>query len=508
MARKNNLKNISWSEKEIRYLKELCKQPINLVTIANKVNRRFKKQRSTAAVMNFCGRNSIKRHGNLGISYWQPTKEIKKEIEKLISEGKSQTEISRILSPKTELKPKTLISYISKMGGNKFFNPFVRRKFTAMELEKIIGQRNSGISFTVLTNQYNIDFSTLKSIINRWTITRVNIIRDISAKVPYDTIIRKYVLTEKEYDMLESLSRSTLWNDSEPWSNRNGIEILDLIEKASKQFKSVNMRQSESLIQIHASTKYIGLLLSSDWHIGAASSDVERLRADLSLASKTPNLYIGLQGDLIDAYIPSGPHPGGINEQVVPAKMARRGAEALVELIKDKILWLTNSCHNLWTENAADYNHVEELCHKYGFSYLGHGGIVNLQILKKREVTRSWTLMAGHKYGSGGENAINACRQFLKKEASSDNSPDIIVFGHHHRNSILSEEFLGKRRTFVRSGQYKLQDRYADAMNVSIQKKDFGAPLVILGTDSDYMQPFNDMRKGVEVLGLLNRRKK
>src|SRR3990167_9746411 len=172
--------NPPWSEKEINYLKEISKKPLDLVSVVNKINGKFwqgRIVRTTASLTNICYRYGIKRNGVAGTPPWVPSKEIKNEIKKLISEGKNKTYISKIVAPKTGLKPKTLVPYIGEIGEGEFFNPCItsKRKLTAMELERILGQRNSGISCMALANQYGLGLSAMKSTVAHWKTTRSNI---------------------------------------------------------------------------------------------------------------------------------------------------------------------------------------------------------------------------------------------------------------------------------------------------------------------------------------------
>lgn len=390
--------------------------------------------------------------------------------------------------------------------------PALTLAHSATTMEMWLGLKRSGSTYQQISDLSNGEYSAslIKTAVPRWINLRKQIVKDIKKKLEPSKMMKHYKLTKLEYERFEKMASSadSVWSDHNTWKSEDADEILDLMEHAGKILGKTEMKTIDMNMQIKTSLPYVGIIMSSDWHLGSLHTDMERLREDVGLIVDTPGLYTGFLGDACDSFINKGPHLGGINDATVSVKAQRLAATRLFEILqqKKKVLFATNSCHNRWAIEAADYDFQEDLCKRLNIPYLGHGGSINLQFVdNKKNPHKVWRIHAAHKpgRGGGGVHKYNANKTYLMNE---DMSCDIIAFGHFHINASAVEFFQGKRRAFFRSGVYKMRDSFSDELDVQSQGVESHSPMLILGTNTNFMQAVSYIPDGIKILTALNRK--
>jgi hypothetical protein len=290
------------------------------------------------------------------------------------------------------------------------------------------------------------------------------------------------------------------------WENDDVSSVLDSLEAHKEKMRKLESKQEFANITITTQNKYVAVMFLSDIHLENINTDAKLLRRDLEIVKNTKDFYVGFGGDLIDNFF-VGPHKEGIVEACMPPMQARIVAGKLItNNLKGKLLWTILGCHDAWDRDYADYNLPQHVARKMNIPYLGHGGDINLT-LKNGNKGKGilYSIHARHKYkGGNGDNGTAPCKNVLR---NIDAKFDIVAISHNHIAEIKIEHFLRKPRVFVRTGSYKLEDRYSQMLG--FEKNDFDSqiPVVVLNTQTKEMKVVTGVKNAADLLKSLNRAK-
>jgi len=286
------------------------------------------------------------------------------------------------------------------------------------------------------------------------------------------------------------------------WEDADVNEVLDAMQATQEKMRKLDSQQKHADITISTQNKYVALMFLSDIHLENVNTDLVLLRRDMEIIKNSKDFYVGFGGDLIDNFL-VGPHKEGVVEAVAPPKAARIVAGKLFDSLRGRLLWTIIGCHDAWDRDYADYNLPEHIARKLKVPYLGHGGDINLSLRFKGKKPVLYSIHARHKYkGSGGDNGTACCKNVLR---NIDPKFDIVAISHNHFAEIKLEHFLRKPRVFVRTGSYKLEDRYSQMLG--FEKNDFDSkiPVAILNTETKEMKIVSGVKNAADMLKALNR---
>lgn len=277
---------------------------------------------------------------------------------------------------------------------------------------------------------------------------------------------------------------------SNVWSSI--LDFQDALDEKSIEQTSVNIKINTN--------KWIGVAFQGDLHIGNMATDYKTMLIHRDTISKTPNLYVCLNGDYCDNYIPSS-HVSGMFEALFPPAVQKNLAKDYIETIKKKVLALVAGCHDLWGMKAADFDLTEYLAKHGQAAYLGNGGVVNLTVGKQM-----YKIMMRHKYKHGSSDNPTAT---VKKMFEKHGGFDVGVVSHNHVSAIEECVKEGRdgslKRLFIRAGTYKTHDRYGKQMGFS--EGNTSVPIVLFSPNGRDIRGFNDLNEGIEYLEYLNGKK-
>jgi len=89
--------------------------------------------------------------------------------------------------------------------------------------------------------------------------------------------------------------------------------------------------------------KWIGIAFVGDLHIGNMATDYKAMLSHRDMIAKTDNLYVVLNGDYCDNYIPSS-HVSGMFEALFPPAVQKNLAKDYITSIRSKVLALVAGC--------------------------------------------------------------------------------------------------------------------------------------------------------------------
>jgi len=276
----------------------------------------------------------------------------------------------------------------------------------------------------------------------------------------------------------------------------NCTKVWDSILEFQEVLDSKRLEQTEASIKINTN-KWIGIAMIGDLHIGNMATDYKTMLEHRDLIANTDDLYVVLNGDYCDNYIPSS-HAAGMFEALFPPAVQKYLAKDYIETIKNKVLALVCGCHDLWSMKASDFDITEYLAKHGEAVYLGPGGTLYLTVGKQK-----YKIMMRHKYRfNSGDNPTSTVKKMFEKMGGFD----IGVVSHHHTASMeecVKEGLDGAlKRIFLRAGTYKLHDRFGKQLGMV--EGHISVPVVLLNPATRDIRGFQNIYEGVEYLAYLN----
>ena len=258
-----------------------------------------------------------------------------------------------------------------------------------------------------------------------------------------------------------------------------------------------SIEQKEVSIRIK-SDKWVGVAFVGDLHIGNMATDYKTMLEHRDLIAKTKDLYVILNGDYCDNYIPTS-HVAGMFEALFPPAVQKNLAKDYIETIKSKVLALVAGCHDIWGMKAADFDLTEYLAKHGEAAYLGSGGTVFLTV-----GNATYKIALRHKYRF---NSLDNPTSTVKKMFEKCGGFDVGVVSHNHvacMEEATKEGMDGsKKRLFIRAGTYKTHDRYGKQLGFT--EGDVSVPVVLFNPKERDIRGFQSIDEGIEYLAYLNR---
>ncbi len=259
-----------------------------------------------------------------------------------------------------------------------------------------------------------------------------------------------------------------------------------------------SIEQSEA--EIHIKTKkWIGVAFAGDLHIGNMATDYKTMLKHRDLIAKTDDLYLALNGDYCDNYLPTS-HAAGMFEALFPPAVQKNLAKDYIQSLQDKVLSLVAGCHDAWGLKASDWDLTEYLAKHGEAVYLGNGGTLWLTVGKTQ-----YKIMMRHKYRYNSQDNPTAT---VKKMFEKSGGFDVGVVSHHHVASMeeATKEGLdgNLKRIFLRAGTYKTNDRWGNQQGYS--EGITTVPVVLFNPKERDIRGFQCLQEGIEYLAYLNKR--
>lgn len=245
------------------------------------------------------------------------------------------------------------------------------------------------------------------------------------------------------------------------------------------------------------SNKPIGIVLTSDWHIGSEGTDYETWERHMELIKNEPFAFMACLSNTIDNYI----WPGGMFSELVDTSEQQEIIKQFAHDYKNKIIAIVGSrCHEGWTSDKVGLNPNEIMFREViddGTPWLSKGGVVEVVL---NGITYSFGLVHKARFHSA-LNPTNANKRMMDLRWPVD----ISAIAHHHVANIEQttrwEGPYKKDVVLVRTGTYKIKDGYSELEGFG--QGQVGGTMVILFPDTKKIIPFMRIEDGMEYLKLL-----
>ena len=238
----------------------------------------------------------------------------------------------------------------------------------------------------------------------------------------------------------------------------------------------------------------IGICQRGDWHIGNEHTDLRTFIAHERLILATPGLYSFENGDLQDGYI-EGSKMTGVHEALQRPRTQRHFVWDALKRLRGRVLGLTKGQHDAWSVKTADFDPVEWVAHDYEIPYLGHGGLLTLEV---GETT--YTMHVRHK---GKYNSIFNATHSIKQAWRFFEDSDIGVHADKHTPAVELVEWKGAVRLAMRPGSYKPSDDFSQSLGFMPARPIM--PIVILWPNERRFEAHWCLEWGAEALTRIRR---
>lgn len=195
--------------------------------------------------------------------------------------------------------------------------------------------------------------------------------------------------------------------------------------------------QNDFTLITHAFDDTIVVCPISDVHFGSIEHNAKAWREFVELVLGTPNLYLILNGDMINNATRSSVS-NIFEEKYRPSEQKKIMAEML-EPIKDRILASTTGNHEARSGKDVDDDPMYDIMCKLGIEdfHRENTAFVKIQIGKRtgeKKSNQTYVICATHGAGGGAltGSAVNKNERFL----TNFEGVDALVVGHTHKGSI------------------------------------------------------------------------
>lgn len=257
------------------------------------------------------------------------------------------------------------------------------------------------------------------------------------------------------------------------------IAVADFADTLAKQRSQTELLE----VSVDGESGPVAIAFTGDWHIGNIGTDYRQLYADLAAleSAQDDGLYIVGMGDYGDNYKTGmGAASTGIYDAVIPnPDDQQRAWFRLLERLNPGLLGLILGCHLDWDFRSAGRDVLQGVTEKLGHNQLGvpvanlgYGGIIRLGV-----GDQNYEILARHRMlGDSNANTTGAQKK-ASMEYPVDTSFDVVALAHKHYNDLQQRSNAGKNQIWLRSGGYKIVDRYGQKLGAYAGEP--GIPVVI-----------------------------
>jgi len=263
-------------------------------------------------------------------------------------------------------------------------------------------------------------------------------------QIQYDHIDEPILIREKTRDRVPTIDEWT-----EEFARRRDLrsEFEDLPQEINVEIKT---------------NQPIVIATIGDTHTGGTEVDYELLRHDIRFVASHPNAYAVLGGDIIEGLFFNPGQDlqlGSWNEQ-------RMYNLALLDELKNKILWLECGDHDMWSGKTGTtiYNEIRQ---RYGFPIVRGSSRCNLKL---PGVT--YKIVSAHQLP--GSSMYNDNHPQKREAVFGTQGADIYISFHNHKKAFQKQEVdmydECKEQLLVASGSYKYADEYSRKKGWGVQR--------------------------------------
>jgi predicted phosphodiesterase len=231
---------------------------------------------------------------------------------------------------------------------------------------------------------------------------------------------------------------------------------LEEAKRRKEYIRSVEVSQSEATWMAYGEYPHlpIGIVYLTDIHFGGAGVDYDTLTEDFETILSTPNMFLIMGGDIIDAFSPTK-HPSGMAGDIFnPDEQLEYMMDVMLGFDRRSKLGAVHlGNHDHWTD-LAGYRFDRFLSELNCPIFQGSG---NLNVIVGNGEKYRIFLAHTH-WGNSKINITNSAKRALQFTSPD---ADIALLGHTHQASAENFVIGGKQKIAVVGGTYKVEDGWA-----------------------------------------------
>lgn len=219
----------------------------------------------------------------------------------------------------------------------------------------------------------------------------------------------------------------------------------------------------------------ISIIGLADLHIGASSCMYKEIKETIDMIKQTPNMYVILNGDILDNGILVGKNLGVMDNTMQPMEQIKTAIE-LLQPIKDRILLCNNGNHEArLSKVSGDFSPLMLVCSELGIidKYRNNLGILKIKIGQRNEKQRATYVIMAHHGKGNSESATKKGLDFV----NSFEGVDMLLLSHthcprvaeyskfvvdsHNTNVHYRDVAVAVTNSFLDTSDYSLKGMYA-----------------------------------------------
>jgi hypothetical protein len=235
----------------------------------------------------------------------------------------------------------------------------------------------------------------------------------------------------------------------------------------------------------------VGIVFMSDFHLGNAGTDTQRLREDVALINTCDRLRVYVGGDGIDNFIIPALASAHRDGSLVTLEMQYLLFRSVIRRLMPNLLAVGTGNHDAWTKKMAGIEAMLYALRDIPVLHTREDTYLNLRvgnqqytIFRKHRPPRSTQLNEGH----------GVQHQFRFGERPFD----VGVMEHHHVPHISTFFGHGQLRWAIRTGSYKVRDSFA--REFGFYNGQPGTPVIVLFPYRKTIVPFMNIADAIEFL--------
>jgi len=270
---------------------------------------------------------------------------------------------------------------------------------------------------------------------------------------------------------------------------------LDEDNDNSQQFATIDMSKTK---------KPIIICCSADWHLGSTACDYVTFQQHLDLILSTPNVYLGVVGDVADNFI-HFKNLHAIFQQVLKPELQVVMIKKIFSRLqkKKKIKFVTCDNHDIgFDERSMGYSIYNEIYGDGDCPYIRDKGLITFKLGKQ-----TYYIAVAHKHK--GKSQYYSILGELKTLINTYPIADIVIGAHlHHPAIMIDSRYVemadaGLKQsnwvTIVQTGTYKDgNDHYAKS---SWSRGIMAIPSLVLFPNEHKVLPFMQLEDAIKYVG-------
>ena len=250
-------------------------------------------------------------------------------------------------------------------------------------------------------------------------------------------------------------------------------EVVGVIKGFKNVYDKAKEGQDKATCRIDTDSSHIAIIQFGDSHFGSWSTDYDYLQRITEYVKRTPNVYIGLLGDMLQMSIVLR-SVAEVGDNMLPIPLQFAFLKSWLEELGDKVLFSTWDNHSqMREEKLAGYSNYARIMSEHTVHFNGIGDLT----ISVNGIDYKWVV--SHFYrGRAQNNPLHAHYRFIREQCPW---ADVIAAGDSHQSGILMKEEGGTTKLAINSGS--LQGGNYARRFFALERQPYFPVVVLSGTN-------------------------